>query len=248
MKKTLIILLLFALPLFIYAQTSGGQITRKTQNSTRRNPRSTNRGPQKNYLPVDMEPYTYYLCINETWVVNNGQDLCKKMANKGYNAELVKNPDPNFGYHVSVYKTTNKESAISFAKSFKDDRWSISYVYYNREFLYNFMSTIENSGNSSGSNSESLAHNIQPTSIGSLPSYNVVVCNFSILANAQMECQKLRDKGYFSNIFYNGQLYRVIIEGSNILDMARIQKKNAVASYPGAFILCFENGQERSTN
>ena len=107
---------------------------------------------------------------------------------------------------------------------------------------------IVNNGNSSDASPKSLADNIQPTPAENLPAYNVVVSSLSILANAQMLCQKLRDEGYFSNIFFNGQLYRVIIGGSNILDMARIQKKNAILLYPGAFILCFENGQERSIN
>lgn len=231
----------------MYAQASGGQI-RRSQHSTNSSATSKKRGQPQKYLPVDMEPYTYYMCINETWVVKNGQDLCRKMAAKGYKVELIKNPDPKFGYHVSVYKTTNKESAINFAKSFKDERWSISYVYYNREFLYDFMSDITKNSTSSETSPESPASNIQPTSIGSLPMYNVVVSNFNILSNAQMECQKLRKIGYFSCIYYNGQLYRVIIEGSNILDMARIQRKNAAESHPGAFILYFENGQEKRIN
>lgn len=37
MKKNLIILLMFVLPLYMYAQTSGGQITRKKPNTSRNN-------------------------------------------------------------------------------------------------------------------------------------------------------------------------------------------------------------------
>ena len=89
-----------------------------------------------------MEPETYYMCINETWVIKNGQDLCRKMASKGYDAELVRDPDPSMGYHVSVYKTKDKNSAINFYNNFNDERWGIAYPFYDREYLSDFLSAV----------------------------------------------------------------------------------------------------------
>lgn len=140
-KKLNIIAFMLALfPCLIIAQTSGGQIKRNNQSLNKKPPIRQIR----TYNVVQMEANTFYMCINETWIIGNGQDLCRKMAKKGYNVELLANPDPAFGYHVSVFKTRNKDEAVSFFKRFKDERWTIAYPYYNREYIPNFLEVFDN--------------------------------------------------------------------------------------------------------
>jgi len=116
-RNSIIFMFVFMMSLsYAQAQSSGGQIKRKSQATNKSNYSSSrNSNP---YYPKDMEPYTYYMCINETWVVKNGQDLCRKMAAKGYDVELMKNPEPEFGYHVSVFKTKDKSAAMTFYNNF----------------------------------------------------------------------------------------------------------------------------------
>jgi hypothetical protein len=136
----------------VSAQTSGGQISRRGAKKTIQKKTQ----PTSNYYaPKEMEPNTYYMCINETWVVKNGQDLCEKMAAKGYETELVKDPNPEFGYHVSVYKTKNINDAVYFYNNFDDDRWGIAYPFYNREYLSDFSTYVNSFSNGNNPYNES---------------------------------------------------------------------------------------------
>ena len=236
MKKYLLALLVF-IPVFAIAQASGGQIKRHSQQVSKHNSQRDYSKVQRVYNPVDMEPETYYMCINETWVVKNGQDLCRKMAAKGYDAELVKDPDPSMGYHVSVYKTKDKSSAINFYNNFKDDRWGIAYPFYDREYLPGFLTEANN------------APNISPLQPNSMPKYSVVVSSYGFLQNAQIHCQALRDQGYSAEIYLDTKgLYRVVLGGYENEQFALDLREKNRETYPSAWILYILNGREESYN
>lgn len=86
------------------------------------------------------------------------------------------------------------------------------------------------------------ASKIQPLYISSLPKYNIVVGSWSILANAQDECQTLRDNGYIANIYFESStMYRVLIfMGTNSEQDAIRYRNRAKEKYPTAWIMCVE--------
>lgn len=145
MKHIILIITICLFPLLANAQASGGQVKRKQTNIPKRSNTQNRHSKRKVYSPIEMDKNTYYMCINETWVIKKGQELCREMEAKGYNAELIIDPDPRMGYHVSIYKTTDKKSAISFYENFKDARWSIAYPFYNKEYLPNFIAAVSES-------------------------------------------------------------------------------------------------------
>ncbi len=227
MKKIFIFLFCLTISLTTSAQASGGQIKRSPQHVSKQ---SRPKGIQytKKYNPVEMQPDIYYLCINETWNVKNGQDLCRKMASKGYDVELVKNPDPSFGYHVCVKKEKDFTSARQFVKNFNDGRYHIAYVYYN----FDLIKLVSDS----------------PISLDDLYKYNVSVGSFSNLNDAWKVCLDFRNKNWGAEIFYdlNDMLYKVLILLTNDEQHAVTTanehpylKKN----YPNIEVLYYNNGK-----
>ena len=86
---------------------------------------------------------------------------------------------------------------------------------------------------------------IQPISKSDLAIYNVVVSTYSILANAQGLCQKLREKGWGAQIYLDAKnMYRVLLVGSDQEPEALMYRNHARQTYPDAWILKIENGQE----
>lgn len=85
---------------------------------------------------------------------------------------------------------------------------------------------------------------IQPISISSLATYNVVISTLSILSNAQGLCQSLRDKGWSAQIYLDpSNMYRVLMVGTNDEPEAILYRNNAKQTYPDAWILKVENGR-----
>ncbi len=86
---------------------------------------------------------------------------------------------------------------------------------------------------------------IQPISKSDLAIYNVVVCTYGILANAQGACQKLRDDGWGAQIYLDSKkMYRVLMVGTDQEPEALVYRNHAKQTYPDAWILKIENGQE----
>ena len=86
---------------------------------------------------------------------------------------------------------------------------------------------------------------IQPISKSDLAIYNVVVCTYAILANAQGTCQKLRDEGWGAQIYFDSKkMYRVLMVGTDQEPEALIYRNHAKQTYPDTWILKIENGQE----
>lgn len=86
---------------------------------------------------------------------------------------------------------------------------------------------------------------IQPISISSLATYNVVVGTFSILSNAQGLCQTLRNEGWGAQIYLDlSNMYRVLMVGSDQEPEAVLYRNHARDTYPNAWILKIENGRE----
>jgi cell division septation protein DedD len=86
--------------------------------------------------------------------------------------------------------------------------------------------------------------NIEPVPISSLAMYNVVISTFSILGNAQRECQKLREAGWDAQIYLDSSnMYRVLMVGSSDEPEAILYRNHARQTYPNAWILCVRNGQ-----
>lgn len=86
---------------------------------------------------------------------------------------------------------------------------------------------------------------IQPISKSDLAIYNVVVCTYGILANAQGACQKLRDEGWGAQIYLDSKkMYRVLMVGTDQEPEALVYRNHAKQTYPDAWILKIENGQE----
>ena len=85
---------------------------------------------------------------------------------------------------------------------------------------------------------------IQPISLNRLCHYNVVVCSFSLLSDAQAECQKIRDEGFFSEIVLDvSNTYRVLMyRSSNSEEDARRCRNRARKKYPTAWIMYVNNG------
>ena len=86
---------------------------------------------------------------------------------------------------------------------------------------------------------------IRPISKSDLAIYNVVVCTYGILANAQGACQKLRDEGWGAQIYLDSKkMYRVLMVGSDQEPEALVYRNYAKQTYPDTWILKIENGQE----
>lgn len=225
MKKSFVLILMMLIPILVFAQASGGQITRKKQSTTSKNAINRNTANNK-YTPVDMEPNTYYLCINETWHIENGQGLCRKMAAKGYKTELVKDPDPQYGYHVCIKKDTNKSAAREFKRLFNDTRYDIAYVFYNNELIKLTSDTY--------------------ITKSELYKYNVAVAKYNNYQDAQSLCMQFRDRNWPSEVYYDNQsqLYIVIALGTNDKKYALETKESSYYknNYPNAWILCMEDG------
>ena len=222
--KYYVLLLLFFFPLYVHAQASGGQIKRKNQTISAKNVKHQNT-VQKRYLPIDMEPETYYLCINQTLYVENGQAICRKMAAKGYDVDLVKSPGSD-SYHVCVKKEKEKMSARNFKRSFNDVRYDIAYVFYNNELIKLVSDTY--------------------ITKSELYRYNVAVANYNNYQDAQSLCMQFRDRNWPSEVYYDNQsqLYIVIALETNDVKYA-IETKSSTYyknNYPNARILCMENG------
>ena len=86
---------------------------------------------------------------------------------------------------------------------------------------------------------------IQPISKDKLSKYNVVASSFSTLASAQKECQRIREDGYFSNIFLDSSnMYRVLIfMGTNSEQEAKAKREGALEMFPTALIMVVEHGR-----
>ena len=86
---------------------------------------------------------------------------------------------------------------------------------------------------------------IQPISISSLATYNVVISTLGILSNAQGLCQSLRDKGWSAQIYLDpSNMYRVLMVGTSDEPEAILYRNKAKQTYPDAWILTVENGRE----
>lgn len=213
------------------AQSRGGQTKRvTTTNQVKRKPaQAVRKKPTtvKTYSPVDMEPETYYLCINETWIVANGQALCRKMAAKGYKAELLKNPDPSLGYHVCVKKEKLKAAALEFVRLFDDDRYHIAYVFYNGEMI-NLVSD-------------------DPITINDLYPYNIVVGAFANLSDANVLCKDFRERLWPSEVYYDipSSTYLVIARGTQTATEAQDKLTSVYMrnNFPNAYILYVKDGK-----
>lgn len=227
MKKVFCILFCLTFSMAMSAQTSGGQITRSPQRTSKQNQQHSNQHA-KTFNPVDMQPDIYYLCINETWNVKNGQDLCRKMATKGYDVEFVKNPDPSLGYHVCVKKEKDLTLARQFERNFNDSRYSLAYIYYNFD-LINLVSD-------------------SPISLDDLYKYNVVVGSFSNIDDAWKVCKDLRSRLWGAEIFHdlNDNLYKVLILLTNNEQHAITTANDnpyIKRTFPDVGILYYNNGK-----
>lgn len=95
---------------------------------------------------------------------------------------------------------------------------------------------------SSSSNSDS-SDEIQPIAIDRLAKYNVVVATYSVLANAQGECQRLRNQGWGAQIYLDSKMYRVLMVGMNDEPEAVLYRDHARKTYPNAYIMSVDNGR-----
>ena len=85
---------------------------------------------------------------------------------------------------------------------------------------------------------------IQPISISSLATYNVVISTFRIIGNAQTLCQRLRNEGWSAQIYLDSSnMYRVLMVGTSDEPEAILYRNNAKQTYPDAWILKVENGR-----
>ena len=86
---------------------------------------------------------------------------------------------------------------------------------------------------------------IEPISISSLQKYNVVVESCISLASAQIECKKLRDAGFNSEIILDtSNMFRLLMYFStNSEEDAQRYRNRARDKYPKAWIMCVENGR-----
>ena len=221
-----ILILVMLFPLIMAAQASGGQIRRSVSTKNTANKVKNQNTSQKKYLPVNMEPNTYYLCINQTLYVENGQAICRKMAAKGYKPELIKSPGSN-SFHVCIKREMSTAAAREFIRNFKDDRWHISYVFYNDELM-----EIVTDGT---------------ISINQLKTYSIVFGSSSSLSGAQDLCGISRDKLLFGNIFYDSHLnyYRVIYftTYSEQEAIEKIKVPYIRQLFPDAWIMKIVNGR-----
>ena len=224
LKKGIVAFFLLFVPVLALAQASGGQIKRHKQTSSAENTRPNNK-VQNSYTPVEMSPNLYYLCINETMYERNGQDICRKMATKGYKPELV--ISSSGFYHVCLKKETSKSVAREFIKSFKDTRYSISYIYYNGELV-----DIVTEG---------------PTPLDKMKMYNVVIGSSQNLAEAQDLCGDSRHNLLSGDIIYDAstQMYRVVCLSTNSEKEAvdRVNLPYVKQHWPDSWILQVINGQ-----
>lgn len=87
---------------------------------------------------------------------------------------------------------------------------------------------------------------IQPISMDKLLTYNVVVSMFSIIDNARINCQKLRDAGYNAQIYRNSKgMYRVIAGSfKNEFDALNCRTLLHANGYSDAWIICIDNERE----
>ena len=221
--RIITILCCLSFTLMASAQASGGQIKRKKPASSAESAKS-NYHVQNKYLPIEMEPNIYYLCINETMYEKNGIDLCRKMATKGYKPELV---ICGGLYHVCLKTETSKSAAREFIKSFQDARYRISYIFYNGELI-----EIVTEG---------------PAPLSKLNKYNVVIGSSPNLAEAQDLCGDSRQNLLVGDIVYDTstQLYRVICFSTNDEKEAvnRVKLPYIKQHWPDSWIMQLKDGQ-----
>lgn len=85
---------------------------------------------------------------------------------------------------------------------------------------------------------------IQILSINDLATYNIVAGTYSILANAQRLCQKLRDEGWSAQIFSDApNMFRVLMLGTSDEPEAILYRDYARKAYPDVWILKVDNNR-----
>ena len=88
------------------------------------------------------------------------------------------------------------------------------------------------------------AQEIQPIPLDSLSAYNIVIGSMLSFENAQLMCQKLRDAGWSAQIYCEkSRWYRILMVGTADEPEALLYRDHARKTYPGAWIMCKQNGR-----
>jgi len=267
---TLLCCLTFAL--MASAQASGGQITRKKPKISGSNKR--NNTPKKNNSNVSINNSTqeqakrekaskinplytsslskYSVVVKSCATLTNAQSDCQSLRDNGYTSYIYLETSTQM-YNVLMYPGTNKEEKArnywEKAREKYPDAW-IMCLKNGRTYRYG---SSDNSISGASVQTKPVTplqskintSAIEPIELRSLSKYNIVAYSFSNLANAQKACQELRNRGYFSNIYFESSSnYRVtIFSGTNGEQEAIRYRNRAREKYPDAWIMCVENGR-----
>lgn len=255
------------------AQASGGQITRKKPDVSkprRRNNSSTdnvssNSEQMKPFVsmptsrkadsihPLYISSLSKYSVVTSSFhTIDKARNECQSLRDKGYLSNIYFDNQMQM-YHVLIFSSTNYEQKamqnLNRAKEICQEAWILC-VEKGRTYKYgssgNDISSIPiQTRPVSSSQRMGTSSSIEPIFLTSLSKYNIVAKTWSTFANAQEECQSMRNNGFHSNIYFeSSKTYRVLIySGTDNEQEAILLRNKAREKYPAAWIMCVENGR-----
>ena len=269
MKKFLMFIIFAAFPLLAMGQASGGQITRKkpkvaktkrANNVSRTNNQSESaiftpyqKKTASAITPIYMSSLSKYNVVAKSWdSLTSAQYDCLSLRSDGYTSYIYYDSSTQM-YYVLIYPGTNSEQKALQNRRQAREKYPAAWImcvengrtYRYGSFDNDISSTPVQTKPVVSAQRKSSKSSIEPISISSLQKYNVVVESWISLASAQLECQKLRDNGFHSEIILDtSNMYRVLMySSSNSEEDARRYRNKAIAKYPKAWIMCVENGR-----